>query len=107
MVMKKSFMHRMHVILPCGHASLLFLLNVKCQLAILVWNNLAQVRRNAVIIFFFLYFLNFEQKGSLLMTEKFTQHPNKTIKESAVFLTQKKKKKWKEKKEEEEEEYAF
>ena len=41
------------------------------------------------------------------MTEKFTQHPNKTIKESAVFLTQKKKKKWKEKKEEEEEEYAF
>ena len=27
------------------------------------------------------------------MTEKFTQHPNKTIKESAVFLTQKKKKK--------------
>ena len=85
-------MHRMHVILPCGHASLLFLLNVKCQLAILVWNNLAQVRRNAVIIFFFLYFLNFEQKGSLLMTEKFTQHPNKTIKESAVFLTQKKKK---------------
>ena len=35
------------------------------------------------------------------------QHPNKTIKESAVFLTQKKKKKWKEKKEEEEEEYAF
>ena len=42
------------------------------------------------------------------MTEKFTQHPNKTIKESQVFLTQKKKKKkWKEKKEEEEEEYAF
>ena len=42
------------------------------------------------------------------MTEKFTQHPNKTIKESAVFLTQKKKKKkWKEKKEEEEEEYAL
>ena len=41
------------------------------------------------------------------MTEKFTQHPNKTIKESAVFLTQKKNKKWKEKKEEEEEEYAF
>ena len=41
------------------------------------------------------------------MTEKFTQHPNKTIKESAVFLTQKKKKKRKEKKEEEEEEYAL
>ena len=32
------------------------------------------------------------------MTEKFTQHPNKTIKESAVFLTQKKKKRKNEKK---------
>ena len=34
------------------------------------------------------------------MTEKFTQHPNKTIKESAVFLTQKKKKKEKMKRKE-------
>ena len=32
------------------------------------------------------------------MTEKFMQHPNKTIKESAVFLTKKKKKKKRKKK---------